>query len=138
MGEQLLIVEDNRLLLELMKLKLENKGYRVKKAENGLDALNVVKRNKIDLIISDIMMPEISGLNLMSLLNDYNTEKIPVIVMSSNDQESTIASAKKLGAVDYIVKPVNFEEMCEKISYVLHSKNESKKETIPEHKKYIS
>src|SRR4051812_18530578 len=98
MGEQILIVEDKRMLLELMKLKLENKGYHVKKAGDGLEALNAIGKNKIDLIISDIMMPNVSGLSLMKLLKENNYDNIPVIVMSSNEQKQTMTSARELGA----------------------------------------
>ncbi len=134
MGKNILIVEDNRMLLELIKLKLENKGYHVKKAEDGLEALNIIKKNKIDLIISDIMMPNISGLSLLSVLNGF-LDKIPVIVISSNDQKNTIASAIKLGAYDYIVKPINFEKLCEKISFLLQMKGTAEAKNMSNQKK---
>jgi two-component system OmpR family response regulator len=134
MSRQILIVEDNRMLLELMKSKLEGQGYHVKKAENGLEALNVVEKNKIDLIISDIMMPNISGLSLLGVLND-SPNRIPVILMSSNEQKNVIDSAKKLGASDYIIKPINFEELCKKISLLLQMKSQTEKKASSHHKK---
>ena len=123
MGEQILIVEDDKVFLEMMQFKLENKGYQVKKALDGLEALNVVERNKIDLIISDIILPNISGLCFLSVFNEFNFDKIPVIVISSVDKANIILSAIELGVYDYIVKPVDFEELCKKISLLLHKKD---------------
>jgi DNA-binding response OmpR family regulator len=134
MRKQILVVENDRILLEMMKLNLESKGYHVRHAEDGVQALNAVEQNKIDLIISDIMMPNMTGLGLLKLLHENHFENIPVIVMSSNDQKKTIASAKEWGAHDYIVKPINFAELCEKISFLLQNE-EPLKQNLSKNKK---
>ena len=123
MGEKILIVEDDKTLLEAIKFKLENEGYHVEKAEDGWEALTVVERNKIDLIISDIMMPNISGLCLLSILSEFNLDKIPVIVISSLDKANIIMSAMEMSASDFMVKPINFDELCLKITLLLNKKN---------------
>jgi DNA-binding response OmpR family regulator len=124
MNKSILIVEDDKTLLEAMAFKLKQEGYKVEKAEDGWEALSVVERNKIDLIISDIMMPNVSGLSLLSVLKEFNMERIPVIVISALDKADVIMSAIGLGAHDFIIKPINFDELCTRISLLL-SKEEN-------------
>ena len=122
MDKKILIIEDDRTLLETMKFKLQHKGYHVETAQDGWNALLFLERNKIDLIISDIMMPNISGLSLLSTLNEFNFDKIPVIVISELKKTNTIRSAMRLGAYDFIVKPIDFEQLCITISFLLQKK----------------
>lgn len=119
MKKNILIVEDDALLLESIKFGLENKGYCVEKAQDGWDALNILEKNKVDLIISDIMMPNISGLSLLSVLNKFHFNRIPIIMISSLDKASIIMSAMGLGAYDFIVKPINFNSLYRKVSLLL-------------------
>ena len=123
MGEKILIVEDDRIFLETMKFKLENEGYQVLKAEDAGEALCAVEQNKIDLIISDIMMPNISGLSLLSILHEFYSNKVPVIIISSLSHEDIIMSAIGLGVSDFLTKPVNFGELCVKITLLLNKNN---------------
>lgn len=120
MEKNILIVEDDRMLLEAMRFKLENDGYRVQKAQDGWEALRVVEHSKIDLIISDLMMPNISGLSLLSILHEFNFDKIPVIVISSLDKANVIMSAMEMSAADFMVKPIDFNELGQKISLLLN------------------
>jgi DNA-binding response OmpR family regulator len=122
MDKRILIIEDDRILLEAMKFTLQNKGYYVETAQDGWDALIFLERNKVNLIISDIMMPNISGLSLLSILNEFNFDKIPVIVISELKKANTIKSVMALGAYDFIVKPIDFEQLCRKISFLLQKK----------------
>ena len=106
-----------------MKFKLENEGYQVLKAEDAGEALCAVEQNKIDLIISDIMMPNISGLSLLSILHEFYSNKVPVIIISSLSHEDIIMSAIGLGVSDFLTKPVNFGELCVKITLLLNKNN---------------
>ncbi len=126
MSKKILIVEDDRVLLEAMKFKLENEGYDVEKAEDGWEALSIVERNKIDLIISDIMMPNISGLSLLSVLKEFDLNKIPVIIISSLDKATVMMSALGLGAFDFMVKPINFDELFKRITLLMNVNGNSK------------
>lgn len=120
MDKNILIVEDDKTLLEAMKFKLENEGYHIEKAQDGWEALRVVERNRIDLIISDLMMPNISGLSLLSILHEFNFDKIPVIVISSLDKANVIMSAMEMSATDFMVKPIDFNELSQKIMLLLN------------------
>lgn len=122
MKKKILVVEDDKTLLEAIAFKLTNEGYEVQTAEDGWQALNVLERNKIDLIISDIMMPNISGLSLLSVLNEFSMDRIPVIVVSALDKADVIMSAMGLGAQDFIIKPINFDELCTRIILLLNKK----------------
>lgn len=126
MGRNILIVEDSKTLLETIKYKLEKRGYHVEKAENALEALSVVEHKKIDLIISDIMMPNISGLSMVSILNEFNLDRIPVIIISSLHTSTIRMSAMELGVYDFIIKPINFKQLCAKISFLLNRNDPSK------------
>ena len=73
----------------------------------------------MDLIICDIMLPNLSGLGLLSLLKNFYLEKTPVILISSLDQKEVMVSSMNLGAEDYMVKPINFEELNSKIKKLI-------------------
>ncbi|HLC83678.1 MAG TPA: response regulator, partial [Bacteroidia bacterium] len=68
---KILVVDDDRLMLQAISYKLKDSGYEVVLAEDGYEALNIIDKIKIDLIISDVMMPNISGLGLLSLLKQF-------------------------------------------------------------------
>lgn len=122
MTKKILIVEDDKTLLDAISFKLQSEGYQIEKAEGGWEALNMLERNKIDLIISDIMMPNISGLSLLSVIKEFNFYKVPVIIISSLDKADIAITAMGLGAYDFIVKPINFDLLCTRINYLLNKK----------------
>ena|ERR1051326_3441547 len=125
MNKRILVVEDDKTLLEAIAFRLQQEGYETFTAEDGWEALNVIERKKIDLIISDIMMPNISGLSLLSVLNEFSIERIPVIVVSALDKADVIMSAMGLGAQDFIIKPINFDELCTRITILLNKKQKA-------------
>lgn len=108
---KILVVDDDKLILEAISHHLKNEGYEVTVAENGYLALDILEKSKVDLIISDVMMPDISGLGLLSLLKQFYFNKIPVIIISSLDKTDVILHSLGLGAVDFITKPINFGEL---------------------------
>lgn len=122
MKKKILVVEDDKTLLEMIAFRLEQEGFKVEKAEDGWQALNIVENDKVDLIISDIMMPNVSGLSLLSVLKEFDMERIPVIVVSALDKADVIMSAMGLGAYDFIIKPINFDELCTRITLLLNKK----------------
>jgi DNA-binding response OmpR family regulator len=123
--KKILVVEDDKTLLEALSFKLKNEGYHVETAEDGWKALDVVDKGTVDLIISDIMMPSISGLSLLSVLNEFYLGKIPVIVISSLDKANVIISASGLGASDFIIKPINYQELLDRIKRLLYKKKQN-------------
>ncbi len=104
-----LIVDDDPMIIELLTFKLSEQGYTVDSVTNGWGALLKLSKNKYDLLVTDLMMPDISGLTLLSLLKNYTFESIPIIIISSLDHSTTILSGFGLGAAEYFVKPINMD-----------------------------
>jgi len=101
----LLLVEDDFFLRSLMTKKLTLEGYEVIEAENGRVALDKLEKDNIDLILLDLIMPEVDGFEVLEVISK-NPElvKIPVIVLSNLGQKEKIDKAKSLGAKDFIIK----------------------------------
>ena len=108
---KILVVDDDRLMLQAISYKLKDSGYEVVLAEDGYEALNIIDKIKIDLIISDVMMPNISGLGLLSLLKQFYFNNIPVIIISSLNKADMVLHSIGLGAVDFIRKPIDFKKL---------------------------
>ena len=105
----ILIAEDDELILRTIEHKLLKEGYDVILSRNGKEAIDHIKNSEVDLIITDTMMPFVSGIEILSALNLM--EKIPVIMLSSMGQEEVILTAFDLGASDFIVKPFSPNEL---------------------------
>jgi CheY-like chemotaxis protein len=108
---KVLVVDDDKLILEAITHILERDGCEVLVAEDSFKALNIIENEAIDLIVSDIMMPNMSGLELLNLLNEFYFNKIPVILISSLDKSDIISCSIALGAKEFIIKPVDFEKL---------------------------
>lgn len=108
---KILVVDDDKLTLKAMSHELKIDGHEVMLASDGYEALNTIDKSKIDLIISDIMMPNISGLGLLSLLKQFYYNRIPVIIISSLDKADFVLHSIGLGAADYLKKPINFKHL---------------------------
>jgi DNA-binding response OmpR family regulator len=101
--KKLLLAEDERSIARALKLKLELSGFAVEIVTNGEDALNILKKQKIDLLLLDIMMPKIDGFSVMEEMKKRK-DKTPIIVLSNLSQVDDIKRAKDLGAIDFFVK----------------------------------
>ncbi|MFD0716322.1 response regulator transcription factor [Paenibacillus sp. GCM10027626] len=105
MNKTILIADDDPDIVELLKLFLERESYTIMEAYDGKTAWECIRRNTIDLIIIDIMMPELDGFQLLKLLRtEY---RLPVIILSSKSEDSDKILGLRLGADDYIEKPFN-------------------------------
>lgn len=102
-AKRLLLAEDERAIARALKLKLELSGYAVEVATNGDDALSLLKSNKYDLLLLDIMMPKTDGFSVMEEMKKRK-DKTPVIVLSNLSQEDDANRAKELGALDFFIK----------------------------------
>jgi two-component system KDP operon response regulator KdpE len=117
---KILIVDDDPLTLEAIRCCLVAGGNEVIAASSGFDAIGIAKNEHPDLIISDIMMPEMSGLSLLCLLKQVYFSRIPFIVISSLDKADVILSSLGLGADDFISKPIDFDRLSSRVkSYYL-------------------
>jgi len=101
----ILLVDDDKDLCELYKTTLTAEGFKVKIAQNGEEALSEIMKERPDLIILDIMMPKIHGIDTLDILKATpETKDIKILVLSALSDQKMIEKAKDFGAVDYIVK----------------------------------
>ena len=114
----ILVVEDNKNLRILMSDRLGMEGYKIFQSENGEKALEVLESNKIDLLITDIMMPTMDGYELIDILrkSGYN---VPVLMVTAKDSFEDKEMGFRLGTDDYMVKPININEMILRVSALL-------------------
>jgi DNA-binding response OmpR family regulator len=115
---KILVVEDNQLILKVIETKLKKEGYEVINCENGKEAIERISDSLPDLVITDIMLPYNSGLEIVNFVKAKLQKNIPVIVLSGLGQEKTIEEAFKLGADDYMTKPFNLSELLMRIKRV--------------------
>src|SRR2546422_8893690 len=122
--EKLLVVDDERSMRELLELVLKREGYAVHTAENGTRALELVRQNVYDLIISDVKMPDISGIDLLARVREISPETM-VIMITAFATVDTARKAFKLGAEDLVIKDAGFdvEELKVSIGKVLEKKH---------------
>ena len=119
---KILIVDDDPLMLRAVEYGLTKEGFKVFVAEDAFKAMNILQNEEIELIISDIMMPNLSGVGFLKLVEQLNKNKIPVIIISSLDKADVILSAVGIEAADFIVKPINFAELSSRISSHLNKR----------------
>jgi len=119
---KILIVDDNPDLIAVLKVRLESFGYEVVVAEDGVKCLEKTGRDKPDLILLDIMMPEMDGFKVLKKLKEDDRMKaIPVIMLTAKDSIDDVTKANALGAEDFIVKPFDYRVLVEKIKKMLKS-----------------
>jgi two-component system, OmpR family, alkaline phosphatase synthesis response regulator PhoP len=104
--EQILVVDDEEDLLELVRYNLSKEGYRVTCVATGEEAMKVAKSHLPDLIVLDLLLPSVDGLEVCKLLkSDPKTKHIPIVMLTAKSEESDVVSGLELGADDYITKP---------------------------------
>ena len=123
MGDEkkIVLAEDNSTLSLLLKFRLDKEGYSTFIAENGKIAIELIELHKPELILTDIMMPFISGLEVISHVRNKLNMKIPIIVFSSAGQEEMVLKAFNLGANDFMGKPFSPNELIIRIKRLLSS-----------------
>ena len=106
----ILLVEDEENLHEALKMNLELEGYEVTSAFDGIQAMKSVQNEYFDLIIMDVMIPEIDGFNVTQNIRLTNTE-VPILILSAKDTSEDRVMGLRKGADDYLTKPFNLEEL---------------------------
>ena len=128
MRKKILIVEDNTELLELMRSNLRHAGYATVGASNGLDALKKARANSPDLILLDLVLPELDGFAVCEhLRKEAATVATPIIMLTGLTSEMTRYAGMESGANEYVTKPANFEQLLSRIEYWLHSQSSESK-----------
>ena len=117
MKKKILFIEDEEILLTLLQKKLTNEGYEVFIARDGKQGLKKIREELPDLVLLDILMPKMSGFEVMEEMNkDAKIKKIPVIVISNSGQPLEIDRIRGLGAKDWLIKTqFNPQEVVEKV-----------------------
>lgn len=109
----ILVADDDPDIAELVELHLAGEGFRVFKAYDGAEALNIFGREKIDLAILDIMMPGVDGIQVCKRIREFST--IPVIMLSARDSEEDKVAGLEIGADDYVTKPFQKGELAARV-----------------------
>ncbi|MDD5687101.1 MAG: response regulator transcription factor [Elusimicrobia bacterium] len=119
--EKILVVDDEKDILELVKYNLEKAGYSVMSAKSGGEALDIIDiKPSLKLIILDIMLPGLNGLEILKRIKkDKEVQSIPVIMLTAKGEESDIIEGLRLGADDYITKPFSIKVLIERINVIL-------------------
>ncbi|MHA6697160.1 response regulator transcription factor [Chryseobacterium sp. A321] len=116
--KKILIIEDDPILLSTISAILNVRGYETTLAKNGKEGMEMISKNKYDLVLTDLMLPHSNGLEIISLLNQEK-EKTPVIIISSTHTEDAIMDGFSIGADDYIRKPFTPSELILRISRLI-------------------
>lgn len=124
----LLVADDDKGIVEVLTRLLEQEGYHIYQAYNGIEVLEILQKQEIHLILLDIMMPRMNGLTAMIKIREEHN--IPIIILSAKTEESDIVSGLELGADDYIEKPFNTPKLLARVKaqlrrYMLLSNNKS-------------
>lgn len=115
---RILLVEDEQSLADTIKLNLELEGYKVQLAGDGKKALKVFKQERFDLVILDVMLPEMDGYTVCEAIR-LDNEHIPVLFLTAKHSSSERVMGLKMGADDYLTKPFNLEELLLRIQILL-------------------
>jgi len=118
MVKKVLLVDDEEELLKAMKIRLSSWGYDVITASDGKEALDVIKKSTPDVVILDIMMPELDGVETLRRIRCFNN-KIPVLMLTAYADEEKLVKTKKLGIAGFIHKGAEFETASDLVRVVL-------------------
>ena len=114
---RILIVDDEPGLRELVRINLEHEGFGVLQAENGAESLTMVREEQPDLVIMDVMMPEMDGWEACKKLREFS--QVPVLMLTARVQSQDIVTGLDSGADDYLLKPFNMDELMARVRALL-------------------
>jgi two-component system, OmpR family, alkaline phosphatase synthesis response regulator PhoP len=105
MPKKILLVEDEQIIIDLLQKKLIEEGYDVSVAKNGEEGVKMMQEEKPDLVLLDIVMPKMGGLEVMEeMQKDPDLKRVPIVVVSNSGQPVELDRAKRLGAKDWLIK----------------------------------
>ena len=129
MNQRILVIEDETNIQELIKYNLEKNGYKVTVADNGIDGLNEALSNVPDLILLDIMLPGLDGLEVCKRLRmEKRTKKVPIFMLTAKSEELDKVLGLELGADDYITKPFSIKELIARVRAAMRRISDSSTE----------
>ena len=115
---KIIVVDDDVIMLQAIKNMLAKNGYQVFATTDAQDALDTIREEPFDLVISDMMMPYISGIELLGAIKKSNAT-VPIVIISALDQQEVILTAFQEGAADFVKKPINLNELLLRVKRVL-------------------
>jgi len=128
--QKLLIIDDESSTSLLLRWLLKDEPYQTFTANSFNEAVNLLRKNAFHLILLDLIMPDVDGFEMLDYLKaDKRLQKIPVIIVSVKSDRESIEAALRKGARDYIVKPYNTRDLCNKIEIILETYLSTKTET---------
>lgn len=116
-GKRVLVVDDEPRMIGFIRMNLELEGHHVVEAHNGLEALDVIRKQLPDVVLLDVMMPELDGFETLRMLREFSS--IPVIMLTAKGDENDKVYGLELGADDYVTKPFGPRELSSRIKAVL-------------------
>ncbi|MCK5242231.1 response regulator [bacterium] len=128
----ILIVDDERGIRESLFVLLSEEGHNIDTASDGMEAWQLLKKRPYDLVLTDIRMPNMTGLDLFEQIKEKFAEKIPVILLTSNGSVETAVKAVKDGASDFIIKPFEIEQLRNAVNVALKRERETLKQSLKE------
>jgi DNA-binding response OmpR family regulator len=123
-GERILVVEDDPSILRGLDLNLAMEGYKVRTAADGEEGLRIARTERPDLLIVDVMLPRLGGLELIRELRKEDPD-MPILILSAKGQEADKVAGLALGADDYVVKPFGLKELIARIDAALRRRRAS-------------
>ena len=118
-----LVVDDDPVILKLLEVNFEMEGFTVLVAHDGEEGIEVARSNQPDVIVSDIMMPKKSGLELVvALKGDATTSEIPIILLSAKAQNADVRTGLEAGADDYVTKPFEPLDLVDRVNRLLETR----------------
>ncbi|NBI30116.1 response regulator transcription factor [Chengkuizengella marina] len=128
----ILVVDDDQEIVQLVTIYLQNEGFEVYKAKNGVEALEIFNNEEIDLLILDIMMPEMNGIELTQSLREKHV--VPILMLSAKSEDMDKITGLMVGADDYLTKPFNPLELVARVKTLLRRSYNYQTEKSPNEK----
>jgi len=116
-GMKILVVDDEQRMIDFIRMNLELEHFQIFEATNGIQALDMVRKHIPDLIILDVMMPQLDGFQMLKMLREFSS--VPVIMLTAKGEEDDKVRGLELGADDYVTKPFGARELMSRIKAVL-------------------
>ncbi|WP_298820404.1 response regulator transcription factor [Chloroflexus sp.] len=116
-AQTILVVDDDTGLQELVRVRLEQEGYRVLQTLSGVEALTLIRKQRPDLVILDIMLPDLDGLTVCQRAREFSS--IPILMLTAKSLPGDVITGLDQGADDYLVKPFNYDELLARIRALL-------------------
>jgi DNA-binding response OmpR family regulator len=120
MPPTILVVDDDPVILQLLQVNFEMEGFTVITAADGVEGVERTRADRPDIVVSDVMMPRMSGLELVTALKaDPDTAGIPVLLLTAKAQQADVATGLEQGADDYVTKPFEPLELVDRVNRLL-------------------